>query len=357
MKAVAIALSFAAAAAGKPDYEALWAGFKRRYNKDYHANSIAEETRFQAFRANVDMILETNAEHLSYTLGINAFSDMTTEEFVSTHLGYKKPETAELYEGATFLGNHTWQGEELPSSIDWSLKGAVTPVKDQGHCGSCWVFSAIGALEGAYSLATGNLVSLAEQQIIDCEVDIFPPTMKCHGGSVGPVFGYAKGHSLCTEASYPYHATMANQSGPCAASTCVEGVARGQFTGWRGLAPVGKLIPASYNDMMSAVAKQPVSVAIEADKDVFRHYSSGVVDGACGQKPNHAVLVVGYGTDPDHGDYWKIKNSWGTAWGEKGFVRIKRGAGSISNAWRGECAILNSPSYPVVASSSAKVLV
>jgi len=99
---------------------------------------------------------------------------------------------------------------------------------------------------------------------------------------------------------------------------------------------------------MSAVAQQPVSVSLEADKDVFHHYSSGIVDGPCGQMPNHGVLVVGYGHDDNlNKDYWKIKNSWGTFWGEEGYVRILRTSSFLG---RGECAVSNSPSYPVAKS-------
>lgn len=228
----------------------------------------------------------------------------------------------------------------------------MTAVKDQGQCGSCWIFSAIGSLEGAYQVARGKLVSLAEQQILDCDHSILPPTLGCSGGSMGPVFNYAKGNSVCTEQSYPYTSGTTGKGGTCASSKCTEGLPKGAVTGWKGLAPVGKIIPASLKDMMSAVAQQPVSVSIEADKDVFHHYSGGVVKGSCGSMPDHGVLVVGYGTDAKLGDYWKVKNSWGADWGEAGYVRIARGV-----TWRGECAILNSPSYPIVSSTSAEVVV
>merc|ERR1711957_907179 len=167
--------------------------------------------------------------------------------------------------------------------------------------------SAVGGLEGAYTKATRNLVALAEQQVLDCQHSLFPPTLGCSGGSMGPVFNYAKSHDMCKMDSYQYEA----KKGTCQMSKCTVGVTKGTFTGWKGLAPVGKLIPASYKAMMSAVMQQPVSVSIEADKDVFHQYTSGVVTGACGQMPDHGVLVVGYGTDPKLGDFWKIKNSWG----------------------------------------------
>jgi hypothetical protein len=328
----------------------LWGSFRSAYSKDYSANGGEEAKRFKIFKDNVDTILAHNAKNVDYKFGVNAFSDLTTAEFGSARLGWKQPTTGELYGGLPFLGNHTYRGEALPDSVDHYKDGLVTEIKDQGHCGSCWIFSAVGSLEGAYAKARGksSLVALAEQQVLDCLHSVFPPTLGCNGGSMSPVFNYAKGNAMCTMASYPYQA----KAGTCQASSCTDGVAKGAYIGWKGLAPVGKIIPASYNDMMSAVAQQPVSVSIEADKDVFHHYSSGVVDGDCGQQPDHGVLVVGYGHDDGlNKDYWTIKNSWGASWGEKGFVRIIRGKAALG---RGECAILNSPSYPT---ASAQVIV
>lgn len=324
-----------------------WEQFKSKFGKSYQ--SVEEEkNRFGIWQKNIDHINVENAKGHSYELGENQFTDQTSDEFVTANMGFKMPDLSQMYGGAAFLGNHTFNGEALADSVDWTTKGAVTPVKDQGHCGSCWVFSAVGSMEGAYQIASGKLVSLAEQQIVDCDHSFLPPTLGCSGGSMGPAFNYARAHGVCTESSYPYQA----KNGKCVAASCTEGLAKGKVTGYKGLAPVAKIIPASYHAMMSAVAQQPVSVSIEADKDVFHLYKSGVVEGACGQMPDHGVLVVGYGTDPTHGDYWKIKNSWGASWGEDGYVRIKRGG-----SWRGECAVLNSPSYPVISKTDAEVVV
>lgn len=322
-----------------------WQHFKTKYGKSY-ADADEEQQRFGIFKKAVDYVSTENAKGHSYTLGINEFSDLETEDFASHYMGFTMPAPSQLWGDAMYLGNHTWQGEELPASIDWVTKGAVTSVKNQGHCGSCWIFSAIGALEGSYERARGKLISLAEQQILDCDHSILPPTLGCSGGSMGPVYNFAEGHAICTETSYPYKA----KAGTCAQNNCAEGIPKGAVTGWKGLAPVGKLVPASLKAMMSAVAQQPVAVSIEADKDVFHHYKGGVVKGSCGQMPDHGVLVVGYGTDAKLGDYWKIKNSWGADWGEDGYVRIARGV-----TWRGECAVLNSPSYPVISSSEVVV--
>jgi len=280
---------------------------------------------------------------LNFTMAVNQFSDLTTAEFSSQNTGFK-PES--LYGDASALGNHTWDGRDLPESVDWTTKGAVTPIKNQGKCGSCWAFSAVGAIEGAMQLATGNLTSLAEQQFVDCPSKFaFPPLLGCNGGAMSGAFGFAKKHAICTEASYPYTA----KGGTCQASKCTVGVAKGKVLGYKGLAPLARIIPGTEKELMSAVAQQPVSVGIEAASTPFQHYKSGVFGGDCGSMPlgliDHGVLLVGYGTDPAGGDYWKIKNSWGTTWGDAGYIRLKRG----DEGKYGQCHVLSSASYPVVA--------
>jgi len=274
-------------------------------------------------------------------LGINQFTHLKRDEFASQYMGYKMP--MDLYGGALFLGNHTYNGEELADSLDWTKKGAVTPVKNQRQCGSCWAFSTTGAIEGANAITNGKLVSLAEQQLVDCDhVD-----QGCNGGSMSNGFNYVKSKGICTEASYKYTAS----GGSCKASSCSVALQPGTVTGYKGLAPVSRIIPASEQTMMSAVQQQPVSIAIEADKPIFQSYKSGVLKGSCGSSLDHGVLVVGYGTDPSGGDYWKVKNSWGTTYGEAGYVRLARGKGA-----GGECGMLLSPSYPVVKSTSSVVV-
>jgi len=330
-----------ALATATPIDQGEWAAFKAKFGKSY-TSSKEDAMRFAIFKANLDTITEHNAKNTGVTYDLNPMSDLTSAEFASSRLGWKRMAPSEIYDGLPFVGNHSYGGEPLPDAVDHVKDGLVTDIKDQGHCGSCWIFSAVGGLEGAYAKSTGRLVALAEQQVLDCEHSIFPPTLGCSGGSMSPVFKYALAQPMCSMDSYPYQA----RAGTCQISTCTVGAAKGTFTGWKGLAPIGKLIPAKYAAMMSAVAQQPVSVSIEADRDVFHHYASGVVDGNCGQKPDHGVLVVGYGHDSSlKKDYWKIKNSWGNSWGEKGYVRILRGASGTFG--RGECAVLNSPAYPV----------
>ena len=201
--------------------------------------------------------------------------------------------------------------------------------------GSCWSFSTTGALEGAYEIASGNLVSLSEQQFVDCDkVD-----SGCSGGLMDNGFNFAKSNALCTEESYPYKA----KGGTCAASSCTVGLAKGAVTGYKDVSAD------SESAMMSAVTQQPVSIAIEADKSVFQLYKSGVLQSTCGSQLDHGVLLVGYGTE-DGKDYWKVKNSWGASWGDAGYVKLLRGKGGS-----GECGLLKQASYPVVSSDALVV--
>lgn len=325
-----------------PNYRMMFNQFKEQYDKFYNGED-EEDKRFAIFKANVDFIYASNAQDTTFELGVNQFTDLTQQEFSAGYTGYKRRGEAAAFKDAPFLGNHTYGGEELPDTVDWTTQGAVTPIKDQGQCGSCWSFSTTGALEGAWKIATGKLVSLSEQEFVDCAHPLFPPLMGCHGGNMGTAFNWIKGRDLCTEDSYPYKA----RGGSCMpASSCTIGIPKGGVVGWKGLAPVGRIIPTSEQAMQSAVAQQPVSVAIEADHPVFQSYKSGVITANCGEQPDHGVLVVGYGTDEKYGKYWKLKNSWGVRWGEQGFLRIARGMGG-----HGECSILGSPSYPIVSAS------
>ena len=205
-------------------------------------------------------------------------------------------------------------------------------MKNQGQCGSCWAFSTTGSLEGAWFIATGDLSPLSEQQLVDCDtVD-----SGCNGGLMDNGFAFAEKNAMCTEDSYSYTA----RKGTCKASSCTVGLAQGSVTGYKDVSTD------SEQALMSAVAQQPVSIAIEADQSSFQSYSSGVLTASCGTKLDHGVLAVGYGTDVGT-DYWKVKNSWGSSWGEQGYVRLQRGKGGA-----GECGLLaGPPSYPVVSGS------
>merc|ERR1712232_719606 len=251
------------------------------------------------------------------------------------YMGYKQP--ANTWGELAYLGRHNYTGRALPDSVDWTTKGAVTQVKNQGQCGSCWSFSTTGSLEGAWEIASGKQVVLSEQQFVDCDkVD-----EGCNGGLMDNAFKYAEQNALCTEESYSYK----GRAGTCRATSCTVGIPKGGVTGYKDVAKD------DMNALMEAVAQQPVSIAIEADLPTFQLYKSGVLSGICGANLDHGVLAVGYGTDAGK-DYWKVKNSWGATFGEEGYIRLLRGKSGA-----GECGLLSGPpSYPVVKASEEVVV-
>merc|ERR1711939_1032433 len=206
------------------------------------------------------------------------------------------------------------------ATIDWTTKGAVTPVKNQGQCGSCWAFSTTGGLEGAWQLSSGNLVSLSEQQFVDCSKQ----NSGCNGGLMDAGFSFAQGTAVATEDSYPYTAS----DGSCQ-SSFTTGIPQGGVTGY-------KDVDHSADALTSALNNNPVSVAIQADQSVFQQYTGGVITSGCGSNLDHGVLAVGY-----DGTAIKVKNSWGSSWGDNGYVQIDAS----------QCGITTSASYPTVSSS------
>lgn len=219
-----------------------------------------------------------------------------------------------------------------PESIDWRTLGAVTPVKDQAQCGSCWAFSTTGSVEGAYAVKNGELVSVSEQELVDC--DRAGVDRGCSGGLMDNAFDFIiQNGGIDTESDYPYKA----MDGVCDATKRDEGKA----------VVVTSFVDVPPNNetaLMQAVSMQPVSVAVAASGLPFQLYRSGVFDGPCSTQLDHGVLAVGYGIDDETGkSYWLIKNSWGSAWGDSGYMKLAMGDGE-----EGLCGVAMLPSFPQV---------
>jgi len=306
----------------------------QRFQKKY---SDAERPgRFAAFCENYDTIQAHNSEHHGYTLGVNEFSDLRPAEFSRKYARSAAAARAERESQNTSswpsLGVHVYRNLSLPDSKDWRSEGAVTPVKNQGECGACWAFTATGALEGAWQIAAKQLLDLSEQQFVDCT----PGTSGCNGGNPVYAFIYARKADLCTSGTYAFTA----KQGQCDVSSCRPAIPKGGVKGWVQV-PSGKT-----QLLMEAVAQQPVAVSIDA-APLFQQYHSGVFSEDCPEDTiNHAVLLIGYGKDNQ--DYWLIKNSWGSTWGENGYGRLVRGLPG-----NGICGIKSGSTYPEVDGSKA----
>jgi len=319
---VVAGVAVAAPQNGESDYMFQFLKWYKQHNKVYERDSFG--ARYATFKKNLQFITQHNAGNSSVVVGLNEFADMNNEEFGLKMKGYKHQERP-TYRA---LNEVTLAEDNLADSIDWSTKGAVTPVKNQGQCGSCWAFSTTGSTEGANFIKNGNLVSLSEQQLVDCAGSF--GNQGCNGGLMDYGFEYIKKNGICTEASYAYTA----KTGTCK-KTCKSAVT---ITGFKDVAPKNEA------QLKAAVAMGPVSVAIEADKSVFQFYKSGVMSSSlCGTQLDHGVLVVGYGTESGT-DYWKVKNSWGATWGVAGYIMLGRG----DNGAAGTCGIASQPSYPIV---------
>lgn len=299
--------------------------FRERFNKNYLSKDELN-TRFSVFRNNLIDILIHNADvSQNFTLGVNQFTDLTPQEFKEQYVGGLKSQLGS-YGCKTFSST----ASDAPSSIDWRSKGGVTSVKDQGQCGSCWSFSATGAIEGAWAISKGQLVDLSEQELVDCATGFAYSSHGCQGGIMEGAFKFVIQNGQCSLSSYPYTA----KDEKCKSCTA--------------LAHISSCSDVKPNDQVSlkaAVSQQPVAVAISADSRIFQSYSSGVItSSACYTSLNHGVLVVGYGTENDV-DYWLVKNSWGPTWGSAGYVKIQK---SSSTNDPGVCGISMQPSFPTV---------
>merc|ERR1712223_214178 len=313
-----LAITLAASQAMNLDIE--WTIFKMKFEKNY-LSSQEHNLRKAIFAENLVKINKHNVEESlglhTFTLGVNKFADMTNEEFRL------------FYNGLVGQGNLEVEeiiAHELPETVDWRDKGYVTPVKNQKQCGSCWAFSATGSMEGAHFKKTGKLVSLSEQNLVGCVTKDFG----CNGGLPGDAFQYViKNNGIDTETSYPYTA----RDGQCHYSSATEGA-----TFSEAVAVESK----NEDTLKKAVATVgPVSVGIDASHFSFQLYKRGVYYCRfCSQtRLDHGVLVVGYGNEDGH-DYWMVKNSWGSNYGENGYIKMSRNRNN-------NCGIATMANYPV----------
>lgn len=297
--------------------------FATRYGKSY-ATEEEMTVRFAIFSENLKQIKSHNRKRLSYTLAVNQFTDLTWDEFRTQRLG------AAQNCSATKNGNHQLTSDPLPDTKDWRKEGIVSPVKDQGACGSCWSFSTTGSLEAAYTQLYGKNISLSEQQLCDCAQAY--KNFGCGGGLPSQAFEYVKSiGGLETDAAYPYTAT----DGKCHFSSNKVAVK---------VVDSVNITTDAENELKHAVALvRPVSVAFEVVSS-FQSYKSGVyTSNTCGKTPmdvNHAVLAVGYGVENGM-PYWIIKNSWGAEWGDHGYFKMELG--------QNMCGVATCASYPVIA--------
>lgn len=294
-------------------------GFIAKYNKVY--SSIDEfNARFKIFRDNCAYARVHNTLGRTYLLGMTQFSDLSAEEFRSTYTPNSYPLVQES-------NNEVLASlEGAPTSWDWRTQGAVTPVKNQGQCGSCWSFSTTGAVEGTWKIAGHSLVSLSEQELVDCSTSY--GNQGCNGGLMTSAFKFVSANGLALESAYPYKAV----NGKC--NTSVEAQKAATISSY-------STVPASQsNALLAAVALKPVSVAVQANQAAWQLYFGGVVSSDCGTALDHGVLVVGYDTTTNP-PYWIVKNSWGASWGEQGYIRISISTGN------GVCGINMTPSYPI----------
>ena len=304
--------------------------------KEYLITVKNEDHRHRLFEnwlSNDEYIEHVNHQNFTYTLGHNKFSGMSQSEYID-YFNLKN-----IFFDYQHGNKVDTEYVELADSVNWVESGAVTPVKDQGQCGSCWSFSTTGSLEGAYYIKYGKLLSFSEQQLVSC--DNFKHgghDMGCNGGLMDSAFQWIEqNNGLCLESDYSYVSGTTGKSGSC--ETTCDVVKNSVIHEYNDVAP------SSDDAMMSALMQQPVSIAIQADQKEFQLYQSGVFTGSCGVELDHGVLVVGYGSENGE-DYYLVKNSWSTSWGDNGYIKL--GRGSQYNSGAGQCGMLMQGSYPIV---------
>jgi len=307
------------------EYQTLFTKWVTQHSKTYEIETFFK--RYTIWKKNLNLINTHNSQNHSFELGMNHFGDLTAEEFSSLSKGYR-PRTKTLVYPHHVPITQTLVG--AGGSLDWRTSGVVNPVQDQGQCGSCYAFSAVASVESEWKIKNkaSALPKLSEQQVVDCSRSF--GNEGCNGGLEVDVFKYiisAKG--LAANSKYPY---TGRDSGQCRASSNTP---IATITSYKEIAKNNEAA------LMTAVQLGVVSIGIDAESTVFQFYSRGVLDSsACGTNLDHAVNIVGYGTDSATGkDFWIVRNSWGASWGESGYVRMVRN--------KDMCGLALDASYPV----------
>eukprot|EP01132_Coremiostelium_polycephalum_P009931 gene9931-12177_t len=299
--------------------------FKQKHGKQYK-NDEEHRYRFGLFNEASKFIVRHNEKGLSYKLAMNHFGDLSNKEFNTL---IKPKVTRPSHNGATGVHDNEWVAD-LPSTVDWRNQNCVTPVKDQGVCGSCWTFGSTGSLEGTYCAKHSKLISLSEQQLVDCAY--LMGSAGCNGGFAASAFQYIMNNEgISTEADYPY----LMQNAFCKVNQQSSGVT---ISGYVNVTSFSE--PALQNAVATV---GPVAVAIDASAPDYRYYSSGVYYSTVCKNDlddlDHEVLAIGYGTYQNQ-DYWLVKNSWSTNWGNQGYIMMSRNRGN-------NCGIASQPTYPI----------
>jgi len=322
MKSLIFLCLFGASLAAVIVKDESWQIWKSAHNKAY-TDLDEEKVRYTIWQDNLRRITEYNENSKNTFLRMNHFGDMTNTEFRSYMNGYLKPANRS---GSTFLApSHV----SIPDTVDWRKEGYVTPVKNQGQCGSCWAFSTTGSLEGQHFKKSGKLVSLSEENLVDCSTSF--GNHGCQGGLMDNAFKYIKSNGgIDTETSYPYKGRQEK----CKYKKADVGATDTGYVDVK---------EGDEDALKTAVATiGPISVAIDASHFSFQFYHSGVYDetSCSSTQLDHGVLAVGYGTYQGK-DYWLVKNSWGEKWGLQGYIRMSRNKNN-------QCGIASSASYPLV---------
>ncbi|XP_039131918.1 zingipain-2-like [Dioscorea cayenensis subsp. rotundata] len=298
----------------------LYEGWLMKHRKTYNG-MLEKEERYEIFKDNLKYIDEHNGRNHSFHLGPNIFADITNEEYQKTYLGLVTP----TWNNSRKESERYKFNLSCPDSIDWRQKGAVVPVKQQGQCFSCWAFGVNAAVEGINKIVTGKLISLSEQELVDCY------NRGCDRGYMHLAYEFIiKNRGIDSEEDYPYIAkyTQCDKSKMKKRVVSIDDY---------------ESVPANDEKCLKkAVANQPISTGVEAYGRAFQLYESGIFTGFCGTKIDHAVAIVGYGVE-EGSEYWLIKNSFGSFWGEEGYMRMKRNVESLY----GKCGIAMWPYYPV----------